>query len=229
MKNILVKMVIIIIIIVITGVCSIALLQKNQQPVKIAFLGDSITEYGWTKENGYVLKVVDSLRQSGMNIEPIPAGICGNSSKDMSDRLDNDVLTKKPDVMFFMGGINDIWFDLCTIEEFKNNVETIIDKVKQSGAKLYIISITVITEDLNNPKNLEVDEYNKVLKELTLQKGVHYIDANKVFKDELKKYDNPENVLTVDGVHLNDRGNELLASTITEEFLKTRKCNFFRF
>lgn len=217
MKTIFIK-VLIVILIVLTAIFSIE--KSNKKVIKVSFLGDSITEYGWSDENGYVNQTVKALKEAGLNIEPIPAGVCGDSTKDMLNRLDADVLDKNPDVVFFMGGINDVWWKKCSIEEFKNNVETIIDKVKQKSAKIIVISITVLTEDLNSAENHTIDEYNKCLKEITKQKRVKYIDANTVFKNEIQKSVKPENVLTIDGVHLNDEGNKLLADTIVKGYLR---------
>lgn len=208
-------------------VCIITILTfgevKKHKVTKIAFLGDSITQFGWEQENGYVRRVLESLSLSGINLEPIPAGIAGNTTFDMLQRLDKDVLTKKPDIVFFMGGINDIWLNLGNLEEYKNNVNTIIKKIQQCGAEPIIISLTIITENINNTQNKKIDEFNEYLKEFTTRNNIQYIDVNKVFKNTLKQYDNPINILTVDDVHLNDMGNKLLAETIVEEFLKTHK------
>ena len=228
MKKILIISLIIILIAIIAIFCT-EISNQNKKVIKIAFLGDSITEYGWDNENGYVKQTVEALKQARLNIEPIPAGVCGDSTRDMLNRLDEDVLDKNPDVVFFMGGINDVWWNKFSIEEFKNNVETIIDKVKQKGAKIIIISITVLTEDLNSAENQTIDEYNNCLKEITKQKDVQYIDANTIFKKEIQESNSPENILTIDGVHLNDRGNKLLADIIVKEFLKEKlKNQFFR-
>ena len=64
---------------------------------KVAFLGDSITQFGWGSPLGYVRLIVSGLEANGVKVEPIPAGISGHKSNDMLGRLDRDVLSKKPD------------------------------------------------------------------------------------------------------------------------------------
>ena len=187
---------------------------------KIAFLGDSITEYGWKNKFGYVQTVVELLKASGLKIKPIPAWICGNTTKDMLKRLDKDILSQNPDVIFFMGGINDIDLNAVPFDEFKQNIKTIIKKINTNNIKLYIISITLISEDINSPKNIEVDRYNEFLKEITTEQNVYYIDVNTKFKEELEKHKNRTSVLTTDGIHLNHLGNKILAETIVNEYLK---------
>ena len=62
----------------------------------LAFLGDSITQQGQEKTDGYVNLVIRSLACEGVNVKPVKAGISGNKSNDMLGRLDKHVLSKKP-------------------------------------------------------------------------------------------------------------------------------------
>jgi lysophospholipase L1-like esterase len=75
---------------------------------KIAFLGDSITAAGW-EDRGYIHLVIDGLKQEGIDATPIPAGVGGNTSKDMLARIDTDVIAKQPDWMTLSCGVNDVW------------------------------------------------------------------------------------------------------------------------
>src|SRR5471032_3390124 len=83
------------------------LLVKDGQ--KIAFLGDSITAQGWEVPGGYVKLVTAGFETLGVHITPIPAGVGGNTSRDMLARLQNDVISKKPDWMTLSCGVNDVW------------------------------------------------------------------------------------------------------------------------
>ena len=53
-----------------------------QSGEKIAFLGDSITQAG-AKKGGYVTLVMDALKQQGLDVSLVPAGIAGHRSNDM--------------------------------------------------------------------------------------------------------------------------------------------------
>ena len=221
MKMIILK--ILFVALILAGIVAMELMLDKNKATKIAFLGDSITEFGWLQESGYVRKVSQGLNSAGIHFELIPAGIAGNTTYDMLQRLDKDVLDKKPDIVFLMGGINDIWHYSADTKIFSNNVKNIIDRINEHGAKPIIISLTLITEDISAPENKKIDEFNKFLKEYTSKNGILYIDVNTAFKNELKKYNNMSGVLTIDGVHLNDKGNQILADTILTEFLKTYK------
>ena len=121
MRKDLIKFIIFVLILI--GTLGMIVKQSVQnEPLKVVFFGDSITQFGWENQNGYVQQVVERLTNSGVNILPIPAGICGHTSKNMLDRMDKDVLAKKPDIMFFMGGLNDIWLNKGTFEDYKENI-----------------------------------------------------------------------------------------------------------
>ena len=76
---------------------------------KVAFLGDSITQQGKSSPSGYVNLVSSALAANGVKIEVIGAGISGHKSDQMLDRLERDVLSKKPQWMTLSCGVNDVW------------------------------------------------------------------------------------------------------------------------
>lgn len=222
MKKDLVKFIVLVIILI--GSFALFIKQETKsEPTTIAFLGDSITQYGWEQPNGYVNQVVTSLTNAGMKILPIPAGKCGHTSFDLLNRIDKDVLSKKPDIMFFMGGLNDIWLKKGTFEDYQNNMEKITEKAQSAGARVILMNLTIISEDINSSTNKEIDKYNEFLKKLADEHSILYIDLNSVLKEELKKHKTGEkNILTVDGVHLNDKGNTIIAQKIVKDFLANK-------
>lgn len=197
--------------------------ETNTKPLITAFLGDSITQFGWEEPNGYVNLVVSGLTNSGIKIIPVPAGICGHTSSDMLKRMDNDVLKKNPDIMFFMGGLNDIWLNKGSLEDYKKNITQILDKAQASGVQVILMNLTLISEDIEAPMNKTIDKYNEFLKQIAKERSILYIDLNSELKKELAKHKSDEkNILTKDGVHLNARGNSIIADKIIKDFLKSR-------
>ena len=102
--------------------CSVALAQASgvdrltgkQTPVSkgevIAFFGDSITQAG-AKPGGYCRLIGEAIVQKRpeLGVEIVYAGISGNKVPDLEKRLDRDVLSKSPTVVFIYIGINDVW------------------------------------------------------------------------------------------------------------------------
>src|SRR5262245_17306167 len=76
---------------------------------KVIFFGDSITAQG-AKPGGYIVKMKDALAKKGVtDYELIGAGIGGNKVYDLYLRMDDDVLSQNPDIVFIWIGVNDVW------------------------------------------------------------------------------------------------------------------------
>ena len=200
-------------------------MQRNRE-MKIVFLGDSITEYGWNEPNGYVRQVENKLKNTGKKISIISAGIAGNTSQDMLNRLEKDVIGKKPDIMYFMGGVNDIWLEQGDLNKYKQNIKDITEKTKKHHIKVILINLTLIGEDLDNDLNKKIEKFNDFLSEFAKSNNIRLIDVHSELVKELKNPENENkknedgNILTIDGVHLNDFGNAILADKIVEEYLQ---------
>ena len=191
---------------------------------KVAFLGDSITANGSVTPGGYVRLVEAGLAQQGIKIEVIPAGVSGNTSKDMLARLDRDVLAKKPVVMTLSCGVNDVWHGATgvALEPYKQNIRTIVDRAEAAGIKVVILTATLITEDPAVANNQKLATYNDFLRELAKEKKLPLADLNADEQVELKRMaaEKPVkgSVLTMDGVHPNALGDEMMATGILKTF-----------
>jgi lysophospholipase L1-like esterase len=184
---------------------------------KIAFLGDSITQYGWERPGGYVKLVVAGLAADGVKVTPIPAGISGNTSREMLHRLDRDVLKAKPDWMTLSCGVNDVWHGKTGVEldQYKKNIADIVDRATAAGIKVIILTSTPIGED-SNDNNKKLADYNEYLRQLAKEKKLPLVDLAATFDQTLKaKPAVPgTTLLTVDGVHMNPAGNVLMAKGV---------------
>ena len=147
-------------------ICRADLLVKDGQ--KVAFLGDSITEYGWYWPGGYVKLVTAGFAGMGVHITPIPAGVSGNTSADMLARVDNDVISKKPDWVTISCGVNDVWRGPAgvALDPYKQNITTIVDKCQAAGIRVLIMTSTPIGEDLTHGNNETLIPYNDFLRQL---------------------------------------------------------------
>ena len=189
----------------------------------IAFLGDSITQFG-NNANGYVNLVMDGLAVLGVQAKKIPAGISGNKSNDMLARVDRDCLSKKPTFMALSCGVNDVWHadwgKGVPLEEYKANISAILDKAAASNVEVVVLSPTLIGEDHLNAKNRKLDPYVAWLREEAYRRGLRYEDLTTRMRDHLRylQYVDQKlggsgkgNMATVDGVHMNYHGNMMMA------------------
>ncbi|MBI2427367.1 MAG: G-D-S-L family lipolytic protein [Ignavibacteriales bacterium] len=190
---------------------------------RIVFFGDSITELG-LKPNGYVSIVRDSLKSFGSNAEIIGAGISGNKVTDLQQRLEKDVLAKKPSIVVVYIGINDVWhFQFVdrgltgtSKEEFKTILTGIVATIQSTGATVILCTPSVVGEKKDGTNDLDpmLDEYSEISRTVARERNTVLLDLRKEFLTYLTAH-NPsnaeKNILTYDGVHLNDAGNKFVA------------------
>ncbi len=189
----------------------------------IAFLGDSITQNGYNNPGGYVRLVINGLEASGIKAKAIPAGISGNTSRDMLARLEGDVLQKKPDWMTLSCGVNDVWHGVkgVELEDYKSNIAQIVGRAQATGVKVMILTSTMIHENPDDSFNQKLAAYNDYLRSLAAEKHCLLADVNADMQAALKETAAPGqtgNLLTVDGVHMNPLGNEMMAAGILKAF-----------
>jgi lysophospholipase L1-like esterase len=205
---------------------SLPLIAENSIPVKsgetIAFLGDSITAAG-AKPGGYCRLVIDGLKQEGIEVKSVFAGKSGHKSNQMLSRLERDVISKKPNWMTLSCGVNDVWHGKggVNLEDYKVNIEKIIDKAQAAGIKVMLLTSTMIKEDQSNDLNKKLLPYNEALRELAKKKGCLLADLNQDMQEGLKTFpaDAPKGKqLTSDGVHMNPYGNFMMAKGILKAF-----------
>jgi len=191
---------------------------------KIAFLGDSITAAGSGSPSGYVWLVIHGLEANGVKTTPIHAGVSGHTSRDMLARLDKDVISKKPDWMTLSCGVNDVWHGAggVALDPYKKNITEIVDKCQAAGIKVMILTSTMIGEDQANDNNKKLVEYNDFLRDLAKEKKCLLAELNADMQAAVMQPEGAQprkgNLLTVDGVHMNPLGNQMMATGILKGF-----------
>jgi lysophospholipase L1-like esterase len=189
------------------------------KPKKIIFFGDSITEMG-VKAGGYVSLIKKSL--DPLKYDVSGAGIGGNKIYDLYLRHEDDVLRKKPDLVVIYIGVNDVWHKQThqtgtDQPKFVKFYQALINKITASGAKVILCTPAVIGEKKNgaNAMDADLDKYAAEIRQLAVVNKIPLVDLRKVFTDYNQANntnDAEKGVLTTDGVHLNDKGNQLVAA-----------------
>ncbi len=197
-------------------VCLSGLNSFAQEPLvkkgdKIAFLGDSITQFGGNNPGGYVNLVLKGLEVNGMKVEAIKAGISGNKSNDMLARLDGQVISKKPNIMTLSCGVNDVWHGAkgVPLDQYKENITAILDKCKAADIKVVVMTSTLIYDE-NNDNSKKLDAYNDFLRSLAKERNLPLADVNATDK-EIAKAKGAKSYLKTDGVHMYIKGDEMMA------------------
>jgi len=193
-----------------------------QQKRKIIFFGDSITQAG-VQPGGYIMKIGDLAAQENLqgNYEFIGAGIGGNKVYDLYLRLEEDVLNKKPDVVFIYVGVNDVWHKQShgtgtDADKFEKFYTALITNIQGNGADVILVTPGVIGErtDFSNQLDGDLNHYSNIIRGMARQHKLKLVDLRTSFL-EYNRRNNPANkesgILTTDRVHLNDKGNQLVA------------------
>ena len=210
---------------------------------RIVFAGDSVTDMGSVNPvgeglfdslgNGYVREVENLLTAwyPELNIRITNSGISGNTSRDLAERFDRDVVELNPDWVSICIGINDVWrqFDVPAIadaavlpDEYESNMEEMILKIKDKVKGIFIISPYYIEVNREDFMRKRMDEYVEICKKLAKKYSLYFVDFQKMFEDFCKIQHSSR--LAGDRVHPNRMGAMLQA----KEFVKHIDFDFNR-
>ena len=199
-----------------------------QKKTKVIFFGDSITELGVKKDKyvGYIVRM-DSMLKAGKKddqYELIGSGISANKVYDLYLRLDEDVLGKNPDIVVIYVGVNDVWHKTLLgtgtdPDKFEKFYNAILRKLKERNIKAILCTPAVVGEktDMSNPLDGDLNRYSNIIRDIAKKNDLPLVDLRQKFL-EYNNANNPENkekdILTYDRVHLNAKGNQLVADAM---------------
>jgi lysophospholipase L1-like esterase len=193
--------------------------------IKVVFFGDSITQAG-AFPNGFI-RIDDSLLNTGGsgNYDLIGAGISGNKVYDLYLRLEDDVISKSPDIVVIWIGVNDVWHKKMgtgtDADKFERFYLALVKKLKAANAKIIVCTPATIGEknDETNEQDGDLNKYSNIIRKIATDQNLTLIDLRTAF-ESYEKTNNPNNVdrglLTVDGVHLNPAGNMFVAKLMAD-------------
>ena len=202
--------------------CMFMMSFRGEKKKKIVFFGDSITQAGVDK-GGYIDVLQNMITEKGAadKFELNGAGISGNKIYDLYLRIEKDVLDKKPDIVVIWVGVNDVWHKSSSgtgtdFDKFGRFYDAVVKKIQQGGAKGIVVTPAAIGEknDFSNSQDGDLNGYSSWLRKYVKDNGLGLVDLRTIFH-EYSLAHNPENlskgILTSDGVHLNPKGNTLVA------------------
>lgn len=205
--------------------CLIPASMTSQSTTRIIFFGDSITELG-VKPDGYIVKIKERLEKDGKSnqYELLGAGVSGNKIYDLLLRMEDDVLRKSPAIVVLYIGVNDVWHKSLTgtgtdADKFEKFYSAILRKLQEKNIKVVVCTPAVIGEknDCSNQQDGDLNKYSQIIRTLAATYHVPLCDLRKAFTEYSVK-NNPTNkesgILTTDRVHLNEKGNQLVAEML---------------
>ena len=110
------------------------------EPVKVAFIGGSITQNA--ASGGFVERVPAWLKERapGLAIETVNAGVAGTGSDFGAQRVDRDVLIHRPDIVFVEFAVNDADRD-CVAD-----MERLVRKVRLANPETDLVFLYTVMD-----------------------------------------------------------------------------------
>jgi lysophospholipase L1-like esterase len=198
--------------------------------IKVVFFGDSITEAA-VKPHGFITIADSLLNPKGeANYELIGAGVSGNKVYDLYLRMEDDVISKSPDVVVIWVGVNDVWHKKMgtgtDADKFERFYRALVKKFMAANIKVIVCTPSTIGEkyDNTNEQDGDMNHYSNIIRKIATEQNLTLIDMRDEF-ETFEKMNNKNNLdrglLTADGVHLNDAGNRFVAELMAIGIRKT--------
>ncbi len=210
-----------------------------EQGDRIVFAGDSVTDMGSAQPVGEGLfdnvgrsyvRIVENMLSAvypEVNLRITNSGISGNTSRDLLERFDRDVVALNPDWVSICIGINDVWrqfdtpamFDAQVMpDEYESNIEKMILAVKDKVKGVFILSPYYMEPNENDTMRARMDEYVAICRRLAEKHDCVFVDFQKLYANYCKV--RHSTYIAWDRVHPNQIGATLMA----REFLS--HCGF---
>lgn len=177
---------------------------------ELVLIGDSLTfGYGVPKKSSWTYKIQDSHK----NLRILNKGINGDTSTGILSRFFKDIILSKPRKTFIMCGTNDL-LSKRSVSSITSNIELMIKDCLSISSKIYIGIPPCIIKNLAEELFMPSDYYTYTTENLPILREklfklkekypITLIDFYSLTKSNLN------NKIFLDGIHLNDVGNNLL-------------------
>ena len=174
---------------------------ENKAPVKMVFMGNSITE-GWKLFDPNFFNLTDYVNR----------GIGGQTTPQMLIRFKQDVLDLKPKGVVILAGTNDIAGNTgpMSIQEIYNQIESMAGLAALNKIEVFLCSVLPVYDYPWKPglkPAPKIVALNEMLKTLAGEKNYLYIDYFSEMSDDKNGL---KASLGADGVHPNEKGYEIM-------------------
>jgi lysophospholipase L1-like esterase len=177
--------------------------QSPSQTHKLVAVGDSIT-HGTLSAN-YVDLLSECLNREQVRVEVINAGVNGNHSYHVLNRT-NEIIRCRPDFITILIGTNDVASSIrpstrsilfsriklpqpSTLAFFTSNLQSLVSRFKaQTQAKIAILSLPPIGEDLNQPITQASIAFSRAIQDVAEHQSVEYLPLQEVMLEYLTLY-----------------------------------------
>lgn len=186
---------------------------------RIVCMGDSLT-YGYGVRRAATWTALVSRMSE--NVELVNKGISGDTTSGMLARFEKDVLEEKSDLVFLMGGSNDIFFS-HSIAAARNNISAMVNRCLYERIPVVLGLPFAICEPALAPEwrfyamqpqvPPLIQEYEGWIREFAHNFRIPLLEMENALPEDTEK----RIQCSLDGVHLNETGHELAAQYFAGE------------
>lgn len=175
--------------------------QENADAIKIIAVGDSLTAgYGLNLNESYPMQLEKKLQENYYNVEVINAGISGETTAGLLDRVEF-IKSNNPGMILITIGGNDALRNL-PLESTEENILAIIQSFKElvPANKIFLMEIKA-------PLNRGIayaNQFNSIYEKISKQEKINLVPfvTSEVFLDS--------SLMLEDRIHPNQKGYELI-------------------
>ncbi|UCH38275.1 MAG: hypothetical protein JSV76_03735 [Candidatus Bathyarchaeota archaeon] len=177
--------------------------QSPSQTQKLVVVGDSLT-HGTLSAN-YVDPLSERLNREQLQVHIINAGVNGDHSFHVLHRV-SDIIRCDPDFITILIGTNDVASSITsktksiffsqnklpqpsTLTYFTSNLQSLVTRLKaQTKAKIAILSLPPIGEDLNQPITQASIAFSRAIHDVAEHQSIEYLPLQEAMLEYLNQY-----------------------------------------
>lgn len=200
---------------------------KNGQ--RILFIGDSITDVRFNRKmqskiggrEVYCLQVAKELKKRHKRLKFFFKGIASNRTYHLYDRLTEDCINLKPDVIIMLIGVNDAWENYVPeqypplLRPIEPHLKEIYRRIKTELPNTKLVTLLPFltsTIEEKQPFHAVLDRYVEIIRGEATDKADEIIDLQPLF-DEAEQLVTPA-LIARDSVHPTSMGHSVIASAV---------------
>ncbi|MFZ7933744.1 SGNH/GDSL hydrolase family protein [Bacillus thuringiensis] len=164
-------------------------------------------------------RLTPRLQEMFPNWEVVNAGVPGDNTFDALNRIEEDVISYKPDFVTVFLGTNDaVSFSQVSLQAYKENLEKIVNQVLSD--KVLLISPAPVDEERqHNRTNRVLSQYADVVEKVARETGSYFLNvfAEMIQERDYKRFVENDEKDEKDGLHFGPEGYEYVAKLIGEK------------
>ncbi|MBW7998153.1 MAG: hypothetical protein FVQ81_16605 [Candidatus Glassbacteria bacterium] len=185
-------------------------------PMTVGFFGDSQTDNNhWSSPAHYPKLIEEVFLRINPAVTIFNAGIGGDDSGEGLERIETDVLVRKPDICFVLFGGNDCahWGgDRPTVspEQYRENIGEIVSRLKAIGCRPVLMSYPAIpAREFGDHSAAVLRRMNDGQKRVRDEQETGWLKLAELFAGR-----DPGRMFAVDLIHFSPEAHQLLAGRI---------------